>query len=188
MLKYPEYVKIGGRKVKINTDFKIALRCIEISRDQDIGDYERALAIIYLIYGEIPLTENLEEYLKMAVRFLSCNDNPSKSEYDNECEADMDLLYDEQYIYASFLSDYGIDITKTDMHFWKYCNLISGLSDNCALNKIREIRSCDLNEYSEKYRSRLSALKQRLALPHIQTREEREAEEEFERWLNGEVN
>lgn len=186
MQNYPEFVKIENRKVKINTDFKIALRCIEISRDTYIGDYERALAIIYLLFGKISPEESLSEYLKMAIKFLSYDDGKSKGEKNNG-EADMDLIFDEKFIFASFLSDYGIDLTKNDMHFWKYCDLISGLSEKCVLNRVREIRSCDLNEYSGKYRDKLSAAKEELALPHIQTKEEREAEEKFERWLNGEV-
>ena len=52
MIKNPEYALVNDRKYKINTDFKIALRCEEISQNKDISDTERALAIIYLLFGD----------------------------------------------------------------------------------------------------------------------------------------
>ena len=48
----PEYVKVEDTLYKINTDFRIALECNNIAEDKTIGDYERALAIIYKLFGE----------------------------------------------------------------------------------------------------------------------------------------
>lgn len=183
MITYPEYVKIGNEKVKINTDFRVALRCIEISRDETIGEYEKQLAIVYLLYGNIPLNNDIGTYLDMAYKFLTCNKNSEQTQADEESEPDMDLLYDEKYINASFLSEYQIDLTKVKMHFWQYCDLIEGLGSDCVLNRIRDIRTCDLSEYSSKYREKMLRARESVALPRIQTKEEREKEEEFEKWL-----
>ena len=183
MITYPEYVKIGTEKVKINTDFKIALRCIEISRDVTIGEYEKQLAIVYLLYGNIPLNDDIGTYLDMAYKFLTCNKNSEQTQEQDESEQDMDLLYDEKYINASFFSEYQIDLTKVKMHFWQYCDLIEGLGSDCILNRIRDIRTCDLSEYSPKYREKMQKARDSVALPIIQTREEREKEDEFENWL-----
>ena len=40
-MNYPEYVRIGEKKYKINTDFRIAIECQEIATDENIGDLER---------------------------------------------------------------------------------------------------------------------------------------------------
>ena len=48
----PQYVKVDDKLYKINTDFRVALECDKIARDKSIGDYERALAIIYKLFGE----------------------------------------------------------------------------------------------------------------------------------------
>lgn len=183
MITYPEYVQIGSEKVKINTDFKIALRCIEISRDVTIGEYEKQLAIVYLLYGKVPLSDDIGTYIDMAYKFLTCNKNSAQTQTEGESELDMDLLYDEKYINASFLSEYQIDLTKVKMHFWQYCDLIEGLGSDCILNRIRDIRTCDLSEYSPKYRDKMLKARDSVALPIIQTKEEREKEEEFENWL-----
>ena len=48
----PEFIEIKNKRYKINTDFKVALKCEEIAEDSNINDMERALAIIYLLFGE----------------------------------------------------------------------------------------------------------------------------------------
>ena len=67
-MDYPKYVKIGEKKYKINTDFRVAIECQEIALDDSIGDFERALAIIYKLFGDDGLDdsnnyEKLLEYL-----------------------------------------------------------------------------------------------------------------------------
>jgi len=51
-LNNPKYVKVDGELYEINTDFRVALECENISRDKKIGDYERGLAIIYKLFGD----------------------------------------------------------------------------------------------------------------------------------------
>ena len=49
----PEYVRTkNGKNYKINTDFRVALKCNEVSMDTSIGDLERTLAIVYLLFGD----------------------------------------------------------------------------------------------------------------------------------------
>ena len=49
-LNNPEYIIVNGNKIKINTDFRIALECQRIAQDDEIDDYERACGIIYRLY------------------------------------------------------------------------------------------------------------------------------------------
>jgi len=51
-LNNPQYVKVDDKLYKVNTDFRIALECNKIAEDKTIGEYERALAIIYKLFGE----------------------------------------------------------------------------------------------------------------------------------------
>jgi hypothetical protein len=46
----PEYVKIDNKQYKINTDYKIALECNKIALDLSIGEYEKALAVIFKLF------------------------------------------------------------------------------------------------------------------------------------------
>lgn len=150
---YPEYVKVGDKKYKINTSYKTAIKCNTIAEDNNINDIERALAIIYKLFGEEALddVENREELLKKAVKYLSCGvDNVGTS---NEPK-DMDFVQDMPYIKASFMSDYHIDLNKTDMHWWEFYELINGLSNSdmgncCVLNRVRNLRTFNLGEIKD---------------------------------------
>lgn len=48
----PQFVKVDDKLYKINTDFRIALECNNIAEDTSIGNLERAMAIIYKLFGE----------------------------------------------------------------------------------------------------------------------------------------
>jgi hypothetical protein len=152
-MNYPEYVIIGETKYKINTDFRIAIKCNEISNDESIDDYERALAIIYVLFGEKGLNdrENHKELLIKAKKYLACGKDEIEQ---SDEEPDMDFSEDMDYIEASFMSDYGIDLTNQKMHWWKFFNLINGLSNSdmgncCVLNRIRNLRNYDTKDIKD---------------------------------------
>lgn len=184
-MAYPHFVSIRGEKIAIKTDYKTALRCFDVINDENISDLERALAVVYILYGYIPDDELISDYLDKAQKFLQCGE--SKEEQDGK-EADMDFNIDRKYINASFMSDYHIDLEQSpNMHFWQFCELIQGLTDKCVLSRIRHIRNCDVKDYAEKDRPAIRKAKEELALPMKQTKEQQEAIDLFEARLRGEV-
>lgn len=186
MSKYPKYVEVNGRKYNINTDFRVAIRCNQIATDENIGDVERALGVICTLFGEdsINYQDDYEPLLKLAKKYLSCG-----KELDNasDGEVDMDYIQDMDYIEASFMSDYGIDLSTTDMHWYKFSNLINGLSNSefgncCVLNRIRNIRNFNLNDINDpKERDKILKMKNQFALKKTKkiTEEQKESVDEF---------
>lgn len=168
MNNYPEYAKVGDKKYKINTDFRIAIECNKIAEDDSIGDLERGLAVIYLLFGEdgINAPYHYEKLLELAKKYLSCNEEIE----DNHEEPDMDFIEDMDYIEASFMSDYNIDLTNTEKHWWKFYNLMNGLSNSefgncCVLNRIRNLRNYDTkNIKDKKEKDRVEKAKKQVAL------------------------
>lgn len=167
MNNYPEYVEIKGKKYKINSDFKIAIECNKVAQDKSIGDTERALAIIYLLYGYegLKAQNDYEKLLKLGKKFLLCG----KEEVENPHEKpDMDYEEDMDYIEVSFLSDYGIVLDK--MHWWKFNKLINGLSNSefgncCILNRIRNLRNYNTKEIKDpKERQKIEEAKKEVEL------------------------
>ena len=92
MNKYPEWIQVGNKKYKINTSFRIALRCDEIFRDDSICDYEKTLAIIYLLLGEEAMkdSENQEAIIRLLTKYLLCGKNTEEIEGKDE-EPSMDF-------------------------------------------------------------------------------------------------
>lgn len=160
-LNNPEYVKIGDKKYKINTDFRVAIKCNEIAQDDNISDNERALAIIYKLFGDDGLnnTQDWSKLLELGRKYLAIGKDNVSADDD---EVDMSFSEDMDYIEASFMSDYKIDLSNEKMHWWKFYNLLQGLSnsefgDCCILNRIRNLRTMDISKISDmKERERLA--------------------------------
>ena len=158
---YPEYAEIDGKEYKIDTSFRTALKCFEVIEDETITDYERGLAVIYLLFDFIP-KKNLEKFLMKAKFFLECGREENKK---SDGKIDMDFTQDKKYINASFMSDYHIDLSKEDLHFWQFIELIEGLSENTILNRIRELRNYDLSEIKDpKERSKVEKAQKEVSL------------------------
>ena len=168
-MSYPQFAEVNGKRYKINTDFRVAIECNEIGFDESICDYERALAIIYKIFGDEGLSdnENHEKLLELATKFLSCGKELDKEQ---KGEIDMDFVEDMDYIEASFMSDYNIDLANVEMHWWKFYNLINGLSNSemgncCVLNRIRNLRTYDTSKIKDqKELAKINEAKKQVAL------------------------
>jgi hypothetical protein len=169
LFNYPEYAEIDGKKYKINTDYRVAIKCNDISL-QDIPMQEKVMAIIYLLFGDEGLQDmkHYNELMEKANYFLKCG-NINEEEPSKE-EPDMDLIQDFPYIEASFMSDYGMSIKDKPMHWWEFYFLLCGLSqsafgNSCVLNRIRDLRTLDLNKISDpKEREKLRKAKEQFAL------------------------
>lgn len=187
---YPEFIEINNKQYKINTDFKIALACFEALEDDDINDIARMYAVISLLLGvenngeiDIPQfnNEDLDKVVKLLIKYLSCN----SEENTTVNKKDMDFIQDRDYIYASFLTDYQIDLENAEMHWWKFCNLMKGLTDKCVLNKIRDIRNTDLSEYKDaKTKEKLIRAMESVKLKEKKTKEQQNAIDEFNNLFN----
>lgn len=182
-MKHPEYVEVAGKKYKINTDFRVAIECNRIAEDKTIGDFERAMGIICTLFGEeaVDDTKHLQEFLDLALKYLSCG---KPLEDLNEEERDMDYIEDYDYIVTSFMSDYGMDLENETMHWWKFNNLINGLSNSelgncCVLNRVRNLRNYDVSEIKDKkQRDKIIEAKEKVALKKYKKENNITAEQE----------
>lgn len=167
-MKCLKKIQIDDTIYTANTDFRIAIKCNSIATDKTIGDFERVLGIICTMFGNDALNNpnHYEKLLKWAKNYLSCGQEIE----DTREEPDMDYVEDMDYIEASFMSDYQIDLTETEMDWHKFNNLMNGLSNSdmgncCVLNRIRNLRNLNLSEVKDsKERQKLAKAKERVAL------------------------
>ena len=161
-------IQIEDTIYEAKTDFRTAIRCNEIATDETIGDFERVLGIICTMFGASALDNpnHYEKLLKWALKWLSCG----KEIEDTGEQPDMDYVEDMDYIEASFMSDYGIDLSESEMDWRKFNNLMNGLSNSelgncCVLNRIRNLRNLDLKDIKdEKEKRKLAKAKESVAL------------------------
>lgn len=176
-MKYPEYAMVRNEKYKINTDFRVAIKCNEVAEDKTISDTERALAIVYLLFGDKGIdNENLsdEEYnnkinklLEISKKYFSAGEEMK----DNDEQPDMDYVEDEKYIKSSFKYDYNYNPYEMEyLHWYEFYNDLNNLSnsemgDCCVLNRVRNLRNFDLKEIKDtKEREKIRKAKEQVAL------------------------
>ena len=176
----PEYALINGKKVKINTDFRFALKCQEIAVDDEINDYERALAIIYTLFGEEALQDDdhLEEYLEKSLKFLQCG--AETNSIDEVGEVTFDFEQDWGLVKASFMSDYKKDLDKEQIHWWTFYDLLGGLTDQTILSRVRQVREEPLSGKKGKELDRWIKAKKAVELKPKKTAREKELDKYWE--------
>ena len=163
-LNNPTQVKVGNKLYKINTSYRTAIECNLVAQDETISDYERAITIIYLLFGEEGMKDkhNHDKLLELAIKYLKCG-NEDKI-HDEVEENNMDFSQDINLIRASFKSDYGISLDD-NMHWWDFFMYLNGLTENCILNRVRDLREIDTIKITDsKERKRIETLQKRFEL------------------------
>lgn len=189
MNNYVEYALVNNKKYKINTDFRVALRCNEVA-ESNVSEEERALAIIYLLYGTEGLDNpnDWQKLLKVAVKYLNINKENNNEEKEAK-EINMSFDEDWGYIQASFFSDYNIDLSNTRMHWWQFFDLLCGLTEKCVFNRVRFVRDFDISQIKDsKEREKWIEQKNQVALKNRKTdktREQIRLDRLFEEQLKG---
>ncbi len=179
MRTYPTKVQVDGVTIPLDTSFRTALNVLEIVDNDSISDQERALATIYMLTDDIPKVD-LNKLMKLLTKYLQCGEEPNRHA---SLKKDMDFQQDEKFIISSFMYDYGIDLQTTDMHWWRFIDLLNGLSSECILSRVRDIRTMDLSIYKDaKTKERILKARAQVALKakHVETEEEKERLSKFE--------
>ncbi len=144
----PEYVKLGDKKYKINTDFRVAIECNEIARDKSIQDIERGLAIVYKLFGKEGLDcEDQSKLLELGIRYLKLNREDLGTDTKQDFELDFEKC--KGLIKSSFKFDYQYDPYELDyLHWYDFYNDLENLSTSefgtcCSLNRVIAILNQD---------------------------------------------
>lgn len=185
-MENPQYVKIKDKKYKINTDFRVAIKCDEVAKDTKIDDTERALALIYLLFGEDGLNshEDWQKLIRLGQKYLLLGKETKSLKTEND-KPDFDYEKDKAYIRTSFIQDYGYNpYEKEYLHWWDFWNDLNGLSNSefgncCILNRVRNLRTYDVTKIKDlKERSKMIESQRMVALDDKEEQEETNYTEE----------
>ncbi|EEW9887867.1 hypothetical protein HFV79_002112 [Listeria monocytogenes] len=173
---------------QLDLTFDNVLRVLELNGDTRLEDYFRVnLAIEVLFENETPWSQFDEDnpYQSIQEKILVLldifenyivKDDAKGIQYDidgnkmpvatgegEEEQAYYSLTQDSDYIYASFLQDYNIDLidARGKLHWYKFRALFDSLRDDTAIKSIMNIRQTELptGKGSEKEREALIKLK-----------------------------
>lgn len=124
---------------------------------------------------------NSLELLKGILNFYKCN-KPDKPEKKPNKKVGFLFDYDMDLIFAAFMQQYGINLLRTNMHWWEFKALLNGLNDDTKFVQVVGYRTADLSKIKDKKeRARMKELQDYYAIqeqgdPFQRTQEEIEAE------------
>lgn len=143
--RVPITVNIGGEEVSIHSDFRTAVLFEQMMFDDEFPDDMKAHNALNLFYPTIP--DDTDTAIDRLIWFYSCgrkNERKSKtSENHSRC---YDFEYDDDYIFAAFMQQYGIDLEQTnDLHWWKFSAMFRALPESCEIVKIMGYRTVKID-------------------------------------------
>lgn len=173
--EFSEVVTIGKRKFKTSAAFDRVLLTQKVFKDDRLTSMDKLNTALGL------LVEN-----RFLIRRLSTRDREEllQAVYDTQVKVPdrpqvrktsrrvLDFELDGEYIYASFMQAYGIDLIREQgkLHWKKFFALFDGLPDDTKIKQVMRIRAADLpspNKYNQEEIRNLIELKSYYALPVV---------------------
>lgn len=183
----PSKVLIGGLEVSISASFKTSITFENSIKNYDLEDEEQsrdfyinALKLYYPILNEEfetltdsdkmlfnHIIDNRSEAINQLMWFYKCGkENVTEEETETKVkEHILDYDYDAKKIVSAILSQYGIDLTEIDVHWWKFKYMIEGLEEKHPISKIMSIRATDITTLPKEMREQYRKLKKICKIP-----------------------
>ena len=177
----PETVEVDGREFFIDTDFRtcIIFEKVLMSKDSEADLLQNVLTLFY----PEGAPQDTEKAIEKIVELYRCGGTEKsvagKKNGDVSIKPKLiyDYEYDAPYIYAAFLSQYGIDLNEIEyLHWWKFQALFRGLESHTKIVEIMGYRAADIGKIKNKHeRERMAKLQRLYAIPQSFTVEEKVA-------------
>ncbi|WP_419749300.1 bacteriophage Gp15 family protein [Terrisporobacter petrolearius] len=148
----PKKVTIDNKEYKINSDFRTSILFELLMQDGSIGEKDKILMALELYYSKIPV--NINEAIEQMLWFYRCGKDITKSKGNGKGKSITQIYsfeYDDDYIYAAFMDQYGIDLQDIEyIHWWKFKALFKSLKEDNEIVKVMSYRSADLSKIKDK--------------------------------------
>ena len=151
--KLPTRVTFEGCTYRLDLSFDRVLRVLEFYRE-DTDDYTKArFALAMLVRHRAPPMRLLQVIFE---QFITQQERKTGR---TEMRT-VDFLQDSPYIYASFLSDYNINLIQAQgkLHWWEFLSLFQGLTESSKMREVIAIRSRPIPERTKHNAKEIQAL------------------------------
>lgn len=178
-------IEYNGKLIELQLYFDTVLRSFELWQDDELSDEEKVDVFLEMFVDNIDDIEDMVIHEKVRLvnviieRFILEQQEmeqqvASKAEGSTANKKLYDMEKDAQFIYASFLYDYGIDLFEQHgkLHWRKFKALFNSLSKDSKFMEVVGIRAADIpkpNKYNQKERQRLIDLKRLYRLEGSET-------------------
>lgn len=155
----------------LNTDFRVGIQLTLLQEDDTFPEDLKLLKAFDLLYKDnVP---PLEQALKGLLWFLSCGKSEQRTEEEQENTTDkaLDFNIDSLDIWGAFFKQ-GIDLTKVNMHWFKFMTFIGYIDKDCPLAQKMAYRTTDLSKLKGDTRKFYAELKEKYKIRKVYTSEE----------------
>lgn len=156
----------------IRTDYRIGIQILQALDDVDLSDEDRTLNALYLLYGN-GIPDDVSVALNGLRWFLSCGswgssdlsadlesvDEERDRLVSSNDEVAFDFDIDSAMIYSAMYSQYGVEIDKERIHWFKFMSMFKSLKDT-QLNDIMYYRTVDISKLPKYEQSDMRKLKE----------------------------
>lgn len=158
----PDFVTIFDIQYPVHTSFRNWLNILALL-EQESQDAKQTAEALKLCYKDTLPPNIVSAFLGM-LTFLNRGTDFSVSPNRKEAQL-FSFSQDADIIYATFYRQYGIDLTKEDMHWYTFCTLLSSLSEENPFATVLKIRSMDETQIKDRTRRRkIAELKDKFSL------------------------
>lgn len=170
----PEGIFLGEKYYRIFTGFKTWMQVETVLFDKKGEFYTKLPELLRLCYPVLPDSLG-EAVLGIATFYRGENSEDTLSEGKHKKKRLYSFKQDAALIYAGFYQQYGIDLTRADLHWFQFKALFEGLSENTQFSRVVGYRAVDISACkSEEKRRFYYTMKSLYRLKDHRTEEERE--------------
>lgn len=167
-----DVVYLGRCKFRVNPAFDIILKIQRLFREEKLDDElktEQALKMLVTNRFKLVLLAFDEKIKLLELIYKECINTKKRPKIRQKAPV-FDFEYDSEYIYSSFMLDYGIDLIDMQgkLSWKKFIALFEGLSEKTKICEVMRIRSMEIpqfNGHNQKQIQEIQELKSYYALP-----------------------
>ncbi len=174
----PETVDVDGEEYEIRTDFRYSILFELMMQDDSLDSKQQITKALNLYYPVIP--RNTKEAVNAVLWFYKCGkeDSPQKKRVAARRGKTRvySFDYDDDYIYAAFMTQYGLDLQDVEyLHWWKFRAMFHSLTSDNEFVKIMEYRGIEISDKMPKEQKEFYRKMKRVhALPVSKNEDERQ--------------
>lgn len=158
-IQLDDTVKIDGEKYDVDMSYDNILRLLDMLNDKALTDVEQIVVGLHMLLDtqlDLPLKKQEAVFYEVFTQMIGkgkeadapvdIEGNPMPAQGQPKSERVYSIKQDANYIYASFMQDYGIDLidAQGELHWYKFQALLEGLRKDTKFKEVIEIRTMEL--------------------------------------------